>query len=394
MKHSKVMDYATRQVGKKNNRIHKNIPQAQENDFAHFMLKEINEQSKTLENFLSSRINKKTQKIEFQEGEIPKEVLGRVKDIFIIACGTSYHAGLVGKYIIESLCRIPVNVEVSSEFHYRDPLIGPNTLVIAISQSGETADTLSGVRLARLRGARVLTICNVLGSALTLNSDGTIHTNAGLEVGIAATKTYTTQLAALYLFALYLAKVRKIIPSGKVKKLTKELCKAPKCIEDILKDQKKIATIARRYSNFGVFLYLGRNINYPSALEGALKLKEVSYIPAEGYAGGELKHGPVALIDEHCVAVCIAPQSKVYEKMVSSIREIRLRKGKIIAVVSKGDSLVERLTCERIVLPRINEFFSPLLVVIPLQLLAYHIAAKRGYNVDQPRNLTKAVTVE
>ncbi len=390
----KVSSLEGKAIFKETTHINWDIDQAEKSGFAHFMLKEINEQPRILENLINSRIDKETGKIFFKEQNIPETKLKDIKNIFIVACGTAYHAGMVAKYALESVCGISTQIDVSSEFRYRDLLIGPQTLVIAISQSGETADTLAGVREAKRRGSSVISICNVLGSTLTRESDGVIYIHAGPEIGVASTKAYTAQLAALYLFAFYLAQIRDVLPAAKIKKLLDELRKVPKHQVEILKWQKSIATLARRHSHLGSFLYLGRNINYPSALEGALKLKEISYIPAEGYAAGEMKHGPIALIDEYRAVVCIAPSSKVYEKMVSNIQEIRSRKGRIIAIATAGDQEIKALTREVIYVPRIDEIFSPLLVVLPLQLLAYHIAVKRGCDVDQPRNLAKSVTVE
>ncbi len=390
----KIMDFDGKTVFKDKVRINWDIAQAQKNGYPHFMLKEINEQPKIIENLLNARINKETKKINFEEQNIPEENLKNIKNIFIVACGTAYHAGIVGKYIFESLCSIPAQIDVSSEFRYRDLLIDSNTLVIAISQSGETADTLAGIREAKKRGAQVIAICNVLGSTLTRESDGIIYTHAGPEIGVASTKAYTAQLTALYLFAFYLAGIRSVLPSSKINKYLCELRKIPKQMEAVLKEQGVIAKLSRKHANLGSFLYLGRNINYPSALEGALKLKEISYIPAEGYAAGEMKHGPIALIDEYRAVVCIAPWSKVYEKMISNIQEIRSRKGKIIAIASHNDKEIKELTGEVIYIPKTDEIFSPLLVVLPLQLIAYHIATKRACDVDQPRNLAKSVTVE
>jgi glucosamine--fructose-6-phosphate aminotransferase (isomerizing) len=287
-----------------------------------------------------------------------------------------------------------VAVDVSSEFRYRRLLVDSDTLIIAISQSGETADTLAGIREAKKHGVLVLSICNVLGSTLARESDGVIYTHAGPEIGVASTKAYTAQIMTLYLFAFYLAKIKSILPAEKINKYLQELRDIPGQMRKVLKDQARIGSLARRHSHLGSFLYLGRNINYPSALEGALKLKEISYIPAEGYAAGEMKHGPIALIDEYRAVVCITPGSKVYEKMVSNIQEIRSRKGKIIAIASSGDLEIKKLTREVIYIPRVEELFSPLIVALPLQLLAYHIALKRGCDVDQPRNLAKSVTVE
>ncbi len=390
----KIMDLKGETIFKKPVRINWDIAQAQKNGFKHFMLKEINEQPRILENIFNIRIDKRSKEIIFKEQNVPEEKLKNIKEVFIIACGTAYHAGLVGKYILESVCSLPTNIDVSSEFRYRDLLIGPETLVIAISQSGETADTLAGVREARKRGAAVISICNVLGSTLTRESDGIIYTHAGPEIGVASTKAYTAQLAALYLFAFSLAKIRKVLPEFKIHKYIAELQKIPQEMGLILKEQAAIAKVSRKYSHFGSFLYLGRNINYASALEGALKLKEISYIPAEGYPAGEMKHGPIALIDEYRAVVCIAVASKVYEKMVSNIQEIRSRKGKIIVIASAGDKEIRDLAREVVYVPKQNEIFSPLLVALPLQLLAYHIAVKRSCDVDQPRNLAKSVTVE
>ena len=374
--------------------INWDIDQAEKSGYEHFMLKEINEQPGILENLINSRIHTQSGQIFFREQNIPESKLQEIENIFIVACGTAYHAGMVAKYVLETLCQVSAQIDVSSEFRYRDLLIGPETLVVAISQSGETADTLAGVREAKRRGASVISICNVLGSTLTRESDGIIYIHAGPEIGVASTKAYTAQLTALYLFAFYLGQIRGVLSCAKVDKLLAELRKIPGYQSQILKQQNKIAALARKHSHLGSFLYLGRNLNYPSALEGALKLKEISYIPAEGYAAGEMKHGPIALIDEYRAVVCIAPASKVYDKMVSNIQEIRSRKGKIIAIATSGDKEIKDLTREVIYVPKTEELFSPLLVVLPLQLMAYHIAVKRGCDVDQPRNLAKSVTVE
>ncbi len=374
--------------------INWDITQAQKQGWQHFMLKEINEQPKVLEGILSQKVINGKQKIFFEELKLSANQLIAINNIEIVACGTAYHAALVGKYILEKICKKPVTVDLASEFRYRDPLVGKNTLVIAISQSGETADTLAAVREAKSKGALVLAICNVLGSSLVRLTDGVIYTHAGPEIGVASTKAYTAQLAILYLFAFYLADILQVIKQENLAKFIDTLKLCPHLQEKVLKNQSNIKTIANRHSHFGSFLFLGRNINYPSALEGALKLKEISYIPAEGYAAGEMKHGPIALIDEYRAVVCIAPESKIYEKMVSNIQEIRSRRGKIIAIATAGDEKIKELTKEVIYIPQIDEFFSPLIVALPLQLLAYHIAIKRGCDVDQPRNLAKSVTVE
>ncbi|MDP3804763.1 MAG: glutamine--fructose-6-phosphate transaminase (isomerizing), partial [Candidatus Omnitrophota bacterium] len=355
-------------VSKTPTRINWDIAEAEKQGYKHFMLKEINEQPKVLENFLKMRIKDHANKIIFEEQAIPEERLEQIKSISIVACGTAYHAGLAGRYVLESICNIPTAVDVSSEFRYKKLLLEKDTLVVAISQSGETADTLAGVREARRHGASVLSICNVLGSTLTRESDGVIYTHAGPEIGVASTKAYTAQVAALYLFAFYLAGIKKILPQEKIDEYLEELKNIPMKQKEILRGQKKIAKLAKRHSHFGSFLYLGRSINYPSALEGALKLKEVSYIPAEGYAAGEMKHGPIALIDEYRAVISIVCESKTYEKMISNIEEIRARRGKIIAIASTGDEKIKEHTKEVIYIPRCEELFSPLLAALPLQL--------------------------
>ena len=389
-----ITDLKGKPVSRKTTLINWDISQAQKQGYAHFMLKEINEQPGIMENFLGSRINKDTQEIVFKEQNIPVEKLKNIKHIAIVACGTAYHAGLAGKYILESFCELPVSADVSSEFRYRKLLLDERSLVIAVSQSGETADTLAGIRQAKKMGAAVLSICNVLGSSLARESDGVIYTHAGPEIGVASTKAYTAQLTSLYLLGLSLSRIKNTLAQEKVNRYLEELGRAPKLQEQVLKNQKSIAALARRHSHLGSFLFLGRNINYPSALEGALKLKEISYIPAEGYAAGEMKHGPIALIDEYRAVVCIAPQSRIYEKMISNIQEIRARKGRLIIIGTEGDNRLKELSREVIYIPKIDELLSPLIVALPLQLLAYHIAAKRGCDVDQPRNLAKSVTVE
>jgi len=375
-------------------KINWDISQAQKQGWPHFMLKEINEQPKVLEDMLSHRVKGKSREIVFEELIIPEKKISAIKKIVIIACGTAYHAGLCGKYILEELCSLPVNVDLSSEFRYRNPLVGKDDLVISISQSGETADTLAAVREAKRKGAATLTICNVLGSTLVRESDGVIYTHAGPEIGVASTKAFTAQLGILYLLTLYLAKLKKTLSQDAIGQLLDKLNAIPQLQKEVLKTQEAIKITANKHHHFGCFLFLGRNINYPMALEGALKLKEISYIPAEGYAAGEMKHGPIALIDEYRAVVCIAPESKVYAKMASNIQEIRSRRGKLIAIASVGDTKIKELTNEVIYVPKTEEFFSPLITAIPLQLLAYYVANKRGCDVDQPRNLAKSVTVE
>jgi glucosamine--fructose-6-phosphate aminotransferase (isomerizing) len=301
---------------------------------------------------------------------------------------------LVGKYALEELAGIAVNVDLSSEFRYRVPIIDKQTLVVAISQSGETADTLAAVDEARQRGVKILSICNVVGSSLTRKSDYVFYTLAGPEIGVASTKAYTAQLTVLYLLAMYLARARAKASAALIRRLIKELKTIALKQEEFLKKDRGVVKVAKSYHRLGSFLYLGRRINYPSALEGALKLKEISYIPAEGYAAGEMKHGPIALIDEYRAVVCIAVDSDIYEKMVSNIQEIRSRSGKLVAIASEDNTHIKDYVQKTIYIPKSSELFSPLLVALPLQLLAYHIAVVRGCNVDQPRNLAKSVTVE
>ncbi len=368
------------------------IGSAQKEGYPHFMLKEIEEQPRVIGHMLSSRL--KASRIILDGLQRTEEELKRFDKIGIVACGTAYHAGMVGKYIIEQWAGVPVSVDVSSEFRYRSLILDEKTLIVAISQSGETADTLAAVKEAKAKGAKVISICNVVGSSLARDSDGVLYTHAGPEIGVASTKAYTAQLCMLYLFALKLASIRKSLSPAIGRKILEDLEKIPSFCEEILKTKSSTARIARANSHFGSFLFLGRNVNFPSALEGALKLKEISYIPAEGYAAGEMKHGPIALIDEYRAVVCLAPSSPVYEKMISNMQEIRARKGKMIAIATQGDRAIQEHTPHVIYIPEINPLLTPLLVALPLQLIAYYIAVKRGCDVDQPRNLAKSVTVE
>jgi glucosamine--fructose-6-phosphate aminotransferase (isomerizing) len=369
-----------------------NVVAARKEGHPHFMLKEIHEQPDILAQMISLRL--KNKRLSLDGLNISDEVLRKTRKVMVVACGTAYHAGLVGKYIIESLARINVETDTSSEFRYRNPIIDKHTLVLAVSQSGETADTLAAVREAHAKGASVIAICNVVGSSLARESDGILYTYAGQEIGVASTKAYTAQLMMFYLLALKLGQARKTLSPKGSKDLINHLLRVPSMYKEILKDMHIIRKISEANSHFGCFLYLGRHVNFPSAMEGALKLKEISYIPAEGYAAGEMKHGPIALIDEYRAVVCINPQSHVYEKMCSNIQEIRARRGNVIAIVTRGDREI-RLNADYVIeVPAIPELLSPLLVALPLQMLAYFIAVKRGCDVDQPRNLAKSVTVE
>ena len=313
---------------------------------------------------------------------------------FAPACGTAYHAGMVGKYVIERFLRVPVWVDLGSEFRYRKPIVTANSLVIAISQSGETADTLAAVREAKKSKVKVISICNVLESSLVRESDAVIYTHAGPEISVASTKAYTAQLMVLYLLALYLSELKGTLMKRRILEAIAILKNIPGQQREILRQSQKIKAIAKKHLHFGAFLYLGRNINFPVALEGALKLKEISYIPAEGYAAGEMKHGPIALIDEYRAVVCIANDSFVYDKMISNIQEILARRGKVIIVATSGNKQIRDYSKEVIFIPAIKESFSPLLTILPLQLLAYYMASLKGYDVDKPRNLAKSVTVE
>ncbi|MBN3039056.1 MAG: glutamine--fructose-6-phosphate transaminase (isomerizing) [Candidatus Omnitrophica bacterium] len=391
----KIIDVQSgEKVRKEKVKIQWDVAQAEKEGYPHFMLKEIHEQPKAIRDTLMGRISRRRDAVILQELAPLRKTLSCVNKIVIISCGTAWHAGLVGKYTIERLCRIPVEVDTSSEFRYRDPIIDKRTLVVAISQSGETADTLAGMREAKDKGAKIISICNVLGSSVTRESQAVLYTHAGPEIAVASTKAYTCQLIVLYLFALYLAQARKTLSGARLKQLIRELERLPHSAEKILKDKKVVLECARRYYKSFGFLYLGRALNFPTALEGALKIKEISYIHAEGYAGGEMKHGPIALINPHLPVVCVAPSSHVHDKMLSNIQEIKARKGIVISVASAGDELVPHHSNHVVYIPKVEEIFSPALTVIPLQLLAYYIAVKRDCDVDQPKNLAKSVTVE
>ncbi|MCB9747166.1 MAG: glutamine--fructose-6-phosphate transaminase (isomerizing) [Candidatus Omnitrophica bacterium] len=368
------------------------IEAVQKQGFDHFMLKEVHEQPDVLQKMIGFRLKKG--EVVLEGLNLTEKQLQSIKNITIVACGTAYHAGMVGKYIIEHLSGRPVNIDVSSEFRYRDPIVDKHTLLLAISQSGETADTLAAVREAKNKGAKVVSVCNVIGSSLARESDGVLYTHAGPEIGVASTKAYTAQVMMLYLFAIKLASIYKKVSEKELKAIISKLKQIPQAYKQILDHKENIATMAKANSHFGCFLFLGRNINYPTALEGALKLKEISYIPAEGYAAGEMKHGPIALIDEYRAVVCVAVQSETYDKMVSNIQEIRSRKGKVIAVATEGDQTIQDHAEHVVFVPKTHPLLTPLLAVIPLQLIAYYISVQRGCDVDQPRNLAKSVTVE
>lgn len=371
-----------------------NLSQLEKGKYPYYMEKEIFEQTKTLKTCLSGRINLDCDNIAISGFFDNKERFLKAERIVISACGTSWHAGLIGMYAIEEFARIPVTVEYSSEFRYRNPVISKNDVVIAISQSGETADTLAAMEIAKKAGAFVFGICNVVGSSIARLSDAGCYTHVGPEVGVASTKAFTAQVLVLQMLALTIAREKNCISKERFNALLTEMNKLPKKIHTILRLNDKIEKFSRTFTYASNFIYLGRGYNYPIALEGALKLKEISYIHAEGYPAAEMKHGPIALISEEMPVVVIATSSTTYEKVVSNIQEIKARKGKVIAIVTEGDEVVSKLADYCIQIPNTEECLAPVLSVIPLQLLAYHIAVAKGKDVDQPRNLAKSVTVE
>jgi len=370
------------------------IDAIEKNGFDHFMLKEIFEQPRSINDTFRGRISQDLKDIKLGGliDVMPK--LENAKRIIIVACGTSWHAGLVGEYLIEEFARIPVEVEYGSEFRYRNPIINKDDIVIAISQSGETADTLAAINLAKENGATVIGICNVVGSSIPRETHAGVYTHAGPEIGVASTKAFTAQVTVLTMIALLLGHNRGFLKQDAYQDLISELLEIPAKIEKILKFRDEFKRIAELYKNATNFLYLGRGYFYPVAMEGALKLKEISYIHAEGYPAAEMKHGPIALIDEKMPVVVIATQDKSYEKIVSNIQEVKARKGIVIAVVTEGDTIIKNMADHVMEVPKSNEALAPLTTVIPLQLLSYYIAVLRGCNVDQPRNLAKSVTVE
>ena len=389
-----VTDADGREVSRKTTRVTWDASAAEKSGYPHFMLKEINEQPQTILDTMRGRYSYDTGEADLADiGLTPADLLA-VDRIWIVACGTSWHAGQVGKYLLEEMVRTPVQVDIGSEFRYRDPLVGKNDLFITISQSGETADTLAAAREAKEKGARVLSIVNVVGSTLARESDGVLYTHCGPEIGVASTKAFTAQLTALYLLALHLARVRNVMNVADGKAWLDRLVRLPTLVKGILGREAEIVAIAKRYYKKRNFLFLGRGINYPIALEGSLKLKEVSYIHAEGYAAGEMKHGPIALIDRDMPVVVLAPRDRLYEKTVSNLMEVKARRAPVIALVAEGERELGRTADSVFTVPDTHPLMSPILFTIPLQLLAYHIAVLRGADVDQPRNLAKSVTVE
>ncbi|MDD5491531.1 MAG: glutamine--fructose-6-phosphate transaminase (isomerizing) [bacterium] len=389
-----IYDQAGLEVKKKVHTITWDPIMAEKAGFKHFMLKEIYEQPRVIQDTFRGRVLPDEGEVFLEEVTLDPDYVRDINKIFIVACGTSYHAGMVGKYLFEDHLRIPSEVDIASEFRYRNPIIDEKTLVIVISQSGETADTLAGLREAKAKGSKVLAVCNVVGSTITREADGTIYTHAGPEIGVASTKAFTAQLTALYIVLLYLGRRRGIMSKEETRTIIEKMMHIPAQVEKILELDQEILKISHEFFKKADFLYLGRNVNYPIALEGALKLKEISYIHAEGYPAGEMKHGPIALIDENMPVLALATKCKVYEKVLSNIEEAKARDGIVIALATEGDENIKKKANYVIYVPGTLEILSPLLNVIPLQLLAYHIAVRRGCDVDQPRNLAKSVTVE
>jgi glucosamine--fructose-6-phosphate aminotransferase (isomerizing) len=391
-------DYQGRAVSKTTQRVLWDPIAAEKGGHKHFMLKEIYEQPTAARDTILGRVSLDRGQIFLEDLNISEDTLRGVQKVSIIACGTSWHAALVGKYLIEALAQVPVEVDYGSEYRYRNPIVAANELAIVITQSGETADTLAALREAKRKGAHSLAICNVVGSMATRDAEGTVYTHAGPEIGVASTKAFTSQLVALQLLALYMAQVRATLTPTQIRNHIEELLQMPQTLEHAIKASAVMEKVAERFYNRSDFLYLGRGINYPIALEGALKLKEISYIHAEGYPAGEMKHGPIALIDEQMPVVAIAPNDHVFEKMIGNVQEAKARGGSVIALTTEGDSRMAGVLDPQndviVPLPATTALLTPLVMTVPLQLLAYHIAVRRGCDVDQPRNLAKSVTVE
>jgi len=366
---------------------------AEKEGYRHYMLKEIHEQGRAVQETFNGRMFEESGEIFFNDLQMTKEEWKAVKRIHIVACGTSWHSALVGKFLLEKVGRVPVEVDYGSEYRYRDPIVDSDTLVIGVTQSGETADTIAGMQYAKSKGAKLFTICNVLASAATRISDGVIYTNAGPEIGVASTKAFTTQLTAFYLLSIYIQQLMDADIDER-RFAMHELSVLPQKIEMVLKREKQIEQLANKYHKASDFLFLGRGVHYPIALEGALKLKEISYIHAEGYPAGEMKHGPIALIDENLPVVGVVTHTPTYDKVVSNLQEVKARDGKLIVICDEGDEEMKAFADDVIEIPWTTEPLQPILAVIPMQLLAYYIALKRGCDVDQPRNLAKSVTVE
>src|SRR6187455_245905 len=391
-------DYNGREVSKTTQRVLWDPIAAEKGGFKHFMLKEIYEQPTAARDTILGRVSLDRGEIFFEDLHIPAEKLQSLRKVIILACGTSWHAGLVGKYMLEALAQVPVEVEYGSEYRYRNPIVAPDELAIVITQSGETADTRAALHEASRKGASSIAICNVVGSAATRDADGTVYTHAGPEIGVASTKAFTSQLVALQLLALYMAQVRGTLGEAEIRRHIEDLLQLPHVIDQAIRASAAMERVAERFHSRRDFLFLGRGFNYPIALEGALKLKEISYIHAEGYPAGEMKHGPIALVDENMPVVAVAPDDAVFEKMLGNVQEAKARGGSVIAITSEGDPRMSAIMDPAldivVPMPRTSPQLTPIIMTIPLQLLAYYIAVRRGCDVDQPRNLAKSVTVE
>ncbi|MCX7770449.1 MAG: glutamine--fructose-6-phosphate transaminase (isomerizing) [Proteobacteria bacterium] len=387
-----AFDFNGKKIIRLPEKINLSLSQAEKGGYPHFMLKEIHEQPEAFINTVRTRIKPDTKEVVFDE--IPRDIFKKVESIHIIACGTSYHAGLIGRFFLEEIAGLPTLVEIASEFRYKKNFFNSKTLYIFISQSGSTADTLAALKLTKNNKVSTLAICNVLGSSISTEADYTIYTHAGPEIGVASTKAFSTQIAVLFLLSLQFGFYKKAININQLSAFIDSLLKIPKAMEKCLKDSSKIKQLAQKYYHYNNFLYLGRGLNYPLALEGALKLKEISYIHAEAYSAGEMKHGPIALIDENMPVLVINTKSNQHEKTISNIQEVLARNGKVIALISEKDKVTPKYTKDIIEVPQINNYLDCLLSIIPLQLFAYYCAVLKGTDVDQPRNLAKSVTVE
>jgi len=389
-----VWDGRQRVVRKAFKKITWDAVAAQKGGYRHFMLKEIHEQPRAITDTFRGRISLKSGEVSLEEINLKKKDHARIKKIHLVACGTAWHACLVGKAMLEEIAHIPVEVDYGSEFRYRTPLIDSHSLLLLVSQSGETADTLAAIDLGRIKKTRIVSICNVVDSTLVRKSDGVLYTHAGPEISVASTKAFTTQLTALYLFAVWLGRVNGCLKPAGARRLLEDLMRLPHWIEEALKLEGEIAKMTQELSEVQDFLYLGRGINYPIALEGALKLKEISYIHAEGYPAGEMKHGPIALISEEMPVVILLPRDRYFQKTLGNLKEVESRGGRVIALTDEAIGPIEGMAHRTLVVPKASHFLTPIVLTVPLQMLAYHIAVHRGTDVDQPRNLAKSVTVE
>ncbi len=387
-------DESGNEVSKEVFEVNWDVASAEKGGFEHFMIKEIHEQPKAIKDTMTSRVLRDSSSIKLDDIKLTKEQLQQFNKIYMVACGTAFHACMVGKYVIEKLARIPVEVEIASEFRYRDPIVDDKTLTIVVSQSGETLDTMAALKEAKRKGSRILSIVNVVGSSIARESHDVFYTWAGPEIAVASTKAYTTQLIALYIIALYMAKLKGTLKDEQIAAITEEMGKLPELVEEVLKHKSTIQKFATTNSNAKDVFYLGRGIDYAVALEGSLKLKEISYIHSEAYAAGELKHGTIALIEKGTIVLAVLTQDELYEKMVSNVKEVKARGAFVFAIAKEGNTEVEKVADYTLYIPKVSDILAPVVAVTPLQLLAYYMAVEKGCDVDKPRNLAKSVTVE